>query len=463
MIKRGKAQSDIPFGSEFSPSQVNLPHLLELVHDHQGDPKALEDAILEAYFSSHAPDDANRRRLANNSKRGMVHYGLIDDRAQFTALGERLYSIRNDEKLLYDEFAKHILINLNGYALIQCVQDLTAAGERVTLVNLRKALLEKGLNVPRGGKHPSIMRLWLEKAGIFLKGWLIDQRRLEELLGRKVDELESLVGLTAQQRAYLRALASIDSEGPYLSNHVARHAQMLYGTQFNEKSLPKDVLYPLANAGFITLERGTKIPGRGAKPFLVRPTDKLERDLIIPLLDQLERQVGAEIRHLVRKPLSSILQELTSEDKHRKGLALEALAFKLMRLIDLDYVTTRLRGADTGGAEVDLVFESSRLMFSRWQVQCKNTKSVALEDVAKEVGLTHLLKSNVVMIVSTGEIGPETRRYANKVMKDTNLSIIMVDRADLQAIQRDPTAIVDICNREARHAMQLKSLDLEKG
>src|SRR5439155_6996871 len=112
------------------------------------------------------------------------------------------------------------------------------------------------------------------------------------------------------------------------------------------------------------------------------------------------------------------------------GLALEALAFKLMRLIDLAYVATRLRGTATGGAEVDLIFEASRLVFSRWQVQCKNTSRVSLDDVAKEVGLTHFLKSNVIVIVSTGQIGPEARRYANKVMTDSNLCIVMVDKDD---------------------------------
>ena len=39
-----------------------------------------------------------------------------------------------------------------------------------------------------------------------------------------------------------------------------------------------------------------------------------------------------------------------------------------MRLIDLTYVATRLRGGVTGGAEVDLIFESARLVFSRWQI-----------------------------------------------------------------------------------------------
>jgi len=111
-----------------------------------------------------------------------------------------------------------------------------------------------------------------------------------------------------------------------------------------------------------------------------------------------------------KKPLADILVELQSDDRYKSGLALEALAFKLMRLLDMTYLATRLRAQATGGAEVDLIFESARLVFARWQAQCKNTARVSLDDVAKEVGLTHFLKSNVVVIITTGEIGSEARR-----------------------------------------------------
>ena len=262
------------------------------------------------------------------------------------------------------------------------------------------------------------------------------------------------------QRNFLKALANMGGDGPFPSNKIERVAHATYGTEFNEKNLPQTVLYPLEKAGFITLERGTKEAGRGAKPFLVRPTAKMLAEVVIPLLEQFGKQIDPAIRELLRRPLAEVVGELTHEDKHTRGLALEALACKLMRLIDLSYVKTRLRGSATGGAEVDVIFESSRLVFSRWQVQCKNTSTVSLDDVAKEVGLTHLLKSNVIVMVSTGKIGAEARRYANKIMRDSNLCIVMIDRDDVADIVRNPTAIVDFLNREARHAMTIKALEV---
>ena len=187
-------------------------------------------------------------------------------------------------------------------------------------------------------------------------------------------------------------------------------------------------------------------------------TDKTQAELIGPLLDALDRQIGVELRPMLRKSIAEILQDVKSEDRYAKGLALEALAFHLMRLVDLQYVSTRLRGAATGGAEVDLIFEGARLLFSRWQIQCKNTGTVSLDDVAKEVGLTFQLKSNVVMVVSTGDLSNEARQYAQTVMQTSNIDIVLLDSHDLTRIAVNPTLIGDTLNREAKRAMRIKEL-----
>jgi site-specific DNA-methyltransferase (cytosine-N4-specific) len=454
-------KSDLPFGSEFSPSQISLREVLDLAEVHGGDWKAFEMAVMRQYFAKNKTSDYNRRKLANNTKLGMIAYGIIGRDANLTAFGRELYVQRDESQALYEALARHILLNLNGAAVVQCIQDMHAAGESVDLVKLRQWLGQRGLHFPRGGKHPSMMRLWLEKAGVFIDGWRINEMRLREIMGLDLTELDALAVLSPEQRCFLKTLVNMGGYGPYPSNEIERLATATYGVPFNEKSLPKQVLYPLRDAGYIMLERGTKQKGRGAKPFMVTPTATLIDEVVAPLLNQLEQLTASDLRPLLRKPLGEILEEIKSSDRHVAGLALEALAFKLMRLVDLEYVATRLRGAATGGAEVDLVFESSRLVFSRWQVQCKNVASgVHLDDVAKEVGLTHMLKSNVIVMVSTGAIGSEARRYANKVMNDSNLCIVMVDGNDVSCIEKTPVSIVDVFNREAKHAMNIKSLDI---
>jgi len=451
-------KSDLPFGSEFSPSQIDLKRVLELLHENQGNEKAFEKAVQTLYFDKNNSTASayNRAKLANNTKLGVRAYGLIDDKGMLTSVGRELYELRDHEKALHERLARHILLNLHGTSVVQCVQDMQAAGETVTLVSLRQWLLERGVLFPRGGKHPSIMRLWLEKAGVFAKdSWRVAEAVLQSVRGIGTEELEALAKLPVGQRFFLRALLNLGTGGPFSASDVEQLATATYGFKFNEKGLAKEILYPLQTAGYITMEKTTR-----AKSPSITITGKLLKEVFEPLLTQLEKQTSDDLRPLLRKPLAEIVDELKSEDRHVKGLALEALAFKLMRLIDLDYVRTRLRGIATGGAEVDVIFESTRLVFSRWQVQCKNTATVSLDDVAKEVGLTHFLKSNVIVIVSTGDIGAEARRYANKIMKDSNLAVVMVDRADIGAIIENPVTILVVLTREAKHAMKLKELEM---
>lgn len=458
-MSRNVVKSDLPFGSEFSPSQIDLPHVLEMAHEHGGNWKAFEAAVRVAYFEDHDTTDYNKGKLANNTKLGMIAYGVIDRKANLTKLGRRFYEIREDEEKLHEELARHVLLNLHGMTLVRCIQDMVRAGETVTLTTLREGLAARGIHYPSGGKHPSMMRLWLFKAGVFVgTRWQVDEHRLQEVLGVNPDEFDVLAAFTPEQRAFVRTLANTGVTDPQPANEVVKLAAATYGVKFPEKSLPKLVLHALEEAGYITTEKTTT--GRGAKPFLVAPTEKLVAEVIEPLLEQLANQSDPKLLALLRKPLAEILDELKSDDRHVAGLALEALGFKLMRLLDMDYVATRLRGVATGGAEVDIIFESARLVYSRWQVQCKNTAHVSLDDVAKEVGLTHLLKSTVIVMVTTGSVGSEARRYANKIMADSNLAIVMLDGGDLITITKHAAAIIRVFQREAQHAMKLKTLDL---
>ena len=452
-------KSDLPFGSEFSPSQIELVRALELADHHGGDWRAFETAVRAAWFEDHSTTDYNRAKLANNTKLGMIAYGIINRDAALTAFGRELLSLKADEPALYRHLARHILLHLHGMTLVSCIQDMVASGDIVNLTTLREALAERGIHYPSGGKHPSMMRLWLAKARVFVgRRWHVDPHRVDDITGLTSAEFQALAAFTPMQRAFLRALANTGTSAPQPANAIARLATATYGVKFPEKSLPKLVLHDLETAGYITTTKTTA--GRGAKPFQVAPTSKLIADVVEPLLEQLKAQTDPKLLTLLRKPLPTIIAELSHKDRYVAGLALEALAFKIMRLLAMTYVATRLRAHQTGGAEVDLVFESTRLVFSRWQIQCKNTSRVALDDVAKEVGLTHFLKSNAIVIVTTGAIGAEARRYANKIMADSNLAVVMLDGADLKTISHSPATVVRAFDREARHAMRLKTLEV---
>jgi site-specific DNA-methyltransferase (cytosine-N4-specific) len=155
------------------------------------------------------------------------------------------YDLRDRPKELHNRLAKHILLNLYGTTLVQTIQDMQAAGEDVNLKSLRAWLEDRGVHFPRGGKHASMMKLWLEKAGVFSSsGWRINEARLQEVRGVGTEELEALAKLNPGQRFFLRTLLNLSATGATPASEVEKLATATYGFKYNEKGLAKDILYP---------------------------------------------------------------------------------------------------------------------------------------------------------------------------------------------------------------------------
>ena len=446
----------LPFGSEFSPSQIELKELLEICKEYDGSTEKIESEILKKYFSRHKTNNKNRKKLAMNCRLGLKAYGIIDENSNISKLGLSLFDAKDDEELLYSLFAKHILLNLYGMTFIQCIRDMNLSMQKITLETLRKELQVKGVTYPSGGKHPSIMRLWLEKAGIFSSRWNIDEEKLKKVLGNE-DDMASIRAFSKQQRYFLLSLINSGVDEFQPASNIAKLSTVAYGIEYPEKSLPKSILNPLKNEGYIEVQKSTA--GRGAKSHLCKPTSKAKKEILEPLIKQLESQVDPKLTALLLKSIPEILKKIKSKDRYVSGIALEALAFKILRIVGLDYLSTRLRAEATGGSEVDLIFHTSRLTYSRWQVQCKNTAHVSLDQVAKEVGLTQMLYSNVIVIMTTGNASDDAHKFANHIMKNSNLCIVFIESNDIKKISEDPLNIIDVFDREANNAMQLKKME----
>ena len=216
------------------------------------------------------------------------------------------------------------------------------------------------------------------------------------------------------------------------------------------------VARPLQDKKLIVAQKTTG--GRGAKPYMVELTEKTKREVVEPLLTQFKGQVGNALTDAYCKTFSDLRSEIDSENTYVKGLALEAFAIKVMRIIGLDFIRTRYRDIQIGGAEVDVLFDSTRLLYSRWQVQCKNTSTVTIDMVAKEVGLSHMLKSNAIVMMTTGHLTSEAKKYARRIMEDMNLCILMLEKEDVDCIISNPTSIVDIFNQQSEEAKKIKIL-----
>jgi site-specific DNA-methyltransferase (cytosine-N4-specific) len=459
-LSKENMKSDIPNSSQFSPVQTPLPKLLEIIKQNEPDRQAASLAIVHEFFPERTTEWD--WKLADNTILALSEYRLINkprsDQTNYTLtdIGRRLCSLaeQNNNDELYGEFAKHILVNLRGLDLLSCIEDLVASGKTPTKQLIVKELSQRNIYHPPNGTHANGMRQWLEKGGVFEEGgWVINHVRLNQLLGVDSEEIELLSTLTPEQRAFAIAFARLNVAEEQ-SNKVAQYATALFGTEFPEGGLPQSVLFALRDIGLIECEKTTG--GRGAKPYIVRPTSRLRNELIEPILNAIEGSIGLQYRRLIRMQYREILTKLRSHSTHEKGLALEALAFYFGRLLDLQFVQWRLRSVKTGGAELDVVMEGDRLVFSRWQIQCKNSSQATLEDIAKEVGVAQVIKGNVILIICTGKIGSAARKFAKQVMKETNLYVALIDGRNLSQLLSSPAQIVNIMNGQASEAMLIK-------
>ncbi len=287
------------------------------------------------------------------------------------------------------------------------------------------------------------MRQWLGRAGIVrTSDWRIDEGKLEKVLGASNETLDQLAALSPQQKAFLKTVVNLGTPGPHLSNEVERLATTTYGVRFNEKALPRQVLYPLRDAGYITLERHGGEKSHGAKPFAVTLTDKTQAELIGPLLDALDQQVGAELRPLLRKTIAQILQDVKSEDRYVKGLALEALALHIMRLVDLQYVAKAHNAIAPAKTAIDLIFRSRRLLLQRWQVTCfDGDRPATPDDLARAVGVTFLTKCRVVLFLTMQETDDEAEAYVRTIAEDTAVRLVVLGPEEIQEISSSPTRV----------------------
>jgi site-specific DNA-methyltransferase (cytosine-N4-specific) len=105
---------------------------------------------------------------------------------------------------------------------------------------------------------------------------------------------------------------------------------------------------------------------------------------------------------------------------------------------------------------------AARLIYSRWQVQCK-VGAITLDAVAKEVGMCEVTLANVILIVSTKKATDSALTYRSKIVSTSNLNIIFVDGPLLDRVIKDNSTLLGILHQQAEDALNLKKTSFIKG
>ena len=446
--------SAIPVGTQFSPALFDLHEFAKAVVAHGGDKQGLETAVWQSGVRIASPKRKPTRRMKSLPIEAAVDYGLIDrETCRATELAKKLAGLQPHK--IYEEFARHILLNCGGLRVLDGIQQMQADGMKITGDALAAYLTSQGFPVTVHNTAINTMRMWLAKAGLFpAEGktdlWKLDRSAKEKLLGQTDETISILSDLNAEQLAFLRALCSINPHGWYFASEVRNLAEATSGLQLRRGSLPKEYLQPLAVAGLIEYESGGTASGKSAR---LRTTPTFNSEVLQPFVENAVKDLDSAVAAFYTKPPKEIYAELESKDTFVKGRALEAYAIHLMRLLHLRFLAWRARGHPaTAWAEVDAVFAGVvGNVPTRWQVQCKNTPKsrVDLEDVAKEVGLLPVTQATHVLIIANCNFTDPAKNYAMEVMNHTPVTIFLLDRKDFEAVKRSPGALGSILAREA--------------
>lgn len=445
----------VPYTQQFAPDQTPLRKLLPIIRQNKGDRAALKNAIASAFFRG-SPE-----KVAGNTIISLGVYGVLDKDCQLTDFGKRLLDAA-DDKAAHDLIAKRILLDLNGIPLLETLREMKSGGAKFSLVEVTNELRKRGYEVSDNSSDLSGVLNWLRLAGI-LKEYNVNEEKYEELVGAGTKTVEALIGFNVAQVSFLRAMVALGIKDWTPHNLIVSHAQTLYAGEafYNWKDLDRMILQPLTRAGFIEVQKKPKsVEGaRGGKAAEVKPTEKFEKEIAEPILAAIYKAAGfSQVREIARISFGEIIKRVQQKaDLECRAQALEILAVKICQLLDLDFMGLRETDENVvAGGEVDAFMESARLVYSRWQIQCKASDRITYEAIAKEVGVAEISLATVILIVSTGEMTDGAHTYRRKIISKTPLNIAIIDGDALNQIAKSPAAIGPILRSQAEDALQIK-------
>ena len=134
------------------------------------------------------------------------------------------------------------------------------------------------------------------------------------------------------------------------------------------------------------------------------------------------------------KPIEDLLEDLGSKKSRVRRTGLEGVIFELVKAFGLRFVSFRFSSLRVSGATIGVIADRDDLIFSRWQITGHDAKQLNLAFIAAEVGLALGLKSECVVIATTGIIANDARDYVDLVMQTSSPHLFLIDRIHLKRL-----------------------------
>ena len=434
----------LPPANEFTPNVVDLIFCLDCI-EKSSDDADFRNNVRNEYFLGHAKTrtDAEERKkqqltLAGNVLIGLRGYKLVSEGdLALTETGKRILDNFSESQQI---LAVHLIEVLCGQELLLAMEDLASRSiSRRNKAELANVLNSYGLRTKTGKPISQTttdhtkFATWMQWCGLLNSSDEIDEKIFESYIGRPSGLVGKLWRLTDEQFLFLKFLwqrSNSSAETEFKVKELLSGARGEFG-DFIKRSdhVAADILDPLEQEGFFSKIRTST--GRGGNSGSVEIKQALTA-LKATDFDQKNNAFSASVR--VDRSLNDVIGDLNSSNTHTKGVALEQLAILMGQVLNLRFVGYRERSNNTGGAEVDVIFENVGKSYTRWLVQCKNTQLglIHVSTIAKEVGNAVLANANVIMIITTGRFSHPAREFAEETVRKSNFSVLLLDGTDLE-------------------------------
>lgn len=466
--REGPYVLELPISKQFTPNQIrSLQAFLKIVKKHGPEGGGtFADARLQVkkqLFSDQRRGGSEEKRVtaAGNAISSARHWGLLNEETKLTPLGTAVLAAADDDvaaRLLVEHFLRHLGGAQTAKALIDVIRaNDDVAPEKTTLAT---ALHGAGIYENRDGTDHSAVLAWLSHPGVGVAEkrsggrWIFDDARFQQLAGVAPAAIDAVARRDPVQLAILTELARM-SKGESDAGTMQQILKARTDLDVSAPGFRKKYLDPLQQDGLIKI--GARA-GRGATQFSITKLGRSEAVADLVARFDADGVLNYQPGDLLR-PTSAIVRDLNPKSqpsKHRRGVALEHLALRLLDRLGLKGPRWRVRPGQA--EEIDGTAYADVPAFALWQVQAKNTTRLDADDAAKEVGLAVVNGAAVVMLITTGSFTQAARSIVERAEGRSGLVFVCLDGDDVSAVAKDPTSLSRILDREASRSKARREL-----
>jgi hypothetical protein len=428
-----------------NPQLDDLPGLIDLIRKKGGSRAGLAEAIFEKWTNDNVRHGFTLHSIEANTISSLSdeNLGIIDEQARLSAFGRQLYSARKDDRRLKDLLAAHLLQSRGGWQFARALEVLWRRGRRPTRALIATYLRAKyGIGEWADSNNISSLHTFLEWCGIVVN-YRVDESEVERVLGVVPAELEVVEGFTLETRACLDALVRLGGRAAPGAIRQAAEGYLhtpLDANQFTAR------MTPLVEAKLIDFEGR-----RGSRTSLYVIRDAKKAELLAAIARDLAI-VGVVPDEVFEHDFGWVVDRLWDMklNKNERGKSLEVLAGMICSRLGLRHIQLRNRTE----FEVDVTADYVGAGYQTWSAQCKAYRNARFRSnqVLREFGIAVLNRYSVLLFVTTSDFTEDAVLTINRIVRQTNIQVVMVSGQDLQALARDEGHLFDLVRQRSEAA-----------